>query len=452
MNAIRSIHLCHRALSICICFGLCLFLGGCNDRSASNTGRNNHTEHGDHDGHNHHAHDHNEHKGHAEQDHNEHKGHEEADHRDVQSDAKDIHKGHDHDSTLRIGHLEQQELGIEIATAGPNDLILNISLPGEIVLNPDNVAHVVPRVSGVTRSVHKRVGDSVEHGDLLAVLDSREIAQTKAHFLAALSKERIALANFNREDKLWKEKISSERTFLDAQQTLEEVQIARTLAERELHALGLSEDDVTSLPAQSEVQHTHYQLTAPISGTIIERHLVRGEVVKEDTDEPVFVIADLTSVWLTLTVHTTHLDQVRPGQTVLITLPNRSKPLTATIDYITLLIDHSTRTATARVVLPNPNGTLRPGLFVTATIVSDTIAAPILVPTTAIHTIDGQPTVFIQRNKGFMPVTVNLGVSNDTRTEILAGLTAGDSYVVRGGFVLKSETMKSELEHAGHVH
>jgi len=416
------IRLLHCDVSIFVLLGLCIFLGGCNDRSASNTYRGAHEEHAGHDGHNYRAHDHGGHGGDA------------------------------HDSKLRIGHLEQREIGIEITTAGPGDLMFNISLSGEIILNPDNVAHVVPRVSGVTRSVHKSVGDSVEKGALLAVLDSHELAQTKAQFLAALSKERIAQANFEREDKLWKENISSERTFLDARQTLEEVQIVRTLAEHELHVLGVSEDDITSLHAQPEALHTHYQITSPIRGTVIDRHLVRGEVVKEDTDNPIFVIADLTSVWLNLTVHTTHLNKIRSGQKILITVPNRSEPLAATIDYITLLVDKSTRTATARVVLPNPNGTLLPGLFVTASLVSDTIAVPILVPTTAIHAIDGKPTIFLRDDKGFMPVTVSLGISNDTHTEVLAGLIVGDSYVVRGGFVLKSEMMKSELEHAGHAH
>ncbi len=413
--------------------GLGLFLGGCDDHATHNTHQDIHEGHSDHQGH-----------GHAD--------HDQPDHHDAHIDDGEDHDEHGHENTLRIGHLEQQELDIEIATAGSGNLTFNINLSGEFVLNPNNVAHIVPRVSGATRSVHKSVGDRVEKGTLLAVLDSRELAQTKAHFLASLSKERIAQANFNREDKLWKARISSERTFLDTKQSLEEVKIALTLAERELHALGLSEAEVASLPTEPEVQHTRYQLLSPISGTVIERHVVRGEVVKEDTNDPVFVIADLTSIWLNLTVHTTHLDQIRPGQKVMVALANQSKPLTATIDYITPLIDQSTRTATARVVLPNPNGTLRPGSFVTARLASDPVAAKIMVPTTAIHTIDEKPTVFLQNDHGFMPVTVKLGAASETHTEILSGLKAGDLYVAHGGFVLKSETMKSELEHAGHAH
>lgn len=447
MTAKCSICLVPRVFSMFCALGLCLSLGSCNDRAASNSGQHGHEEQEDHG-----AHGHDEHDGHAGHGHDGHEEHGQNDQPGAHSDAEDAGEGHGHDSTLRIGPMEQRELGIEIATAGPGDLVMEISLSGELVLNPDNVTHVVPRVSGFTRSVHKRVGDLVEKGTLLAVFDSRELAQTKARFLAAVSKERIAKANFSREEKLWKEKISSERNLLDAQRILEEVVIARVLAERELRALGLSEDDVANLAAELEVNHTHYQLASPISGTIIERHLVRGEVVKADTDEPIFVIADLTSVWLNLTVHTTHLDQIRPGQVVTVILPGPTAPLAGTIDYITPIIDKATRTATARVVLPNPSGSLRPGHFVAARLVSDTIAAPILVLSTAIHTIEGTPTVFLKNEQGFLPVAVSPGASNGTHTEIRDGLTLGDVYVARGGFVLKSEMMRSELEHAGHVH
>ena len=493
MNARHSKHLLSGTLSIFFALGLYLFLEGCNDGSTSNSSPEPHKEHGDHDGHDHGGHEGHGHEGHGHDDHDGHEGghhddhsdskqgheghdhdsHEghghddhdshEGGHHDDHSDSKQSHEGHDHDSheghghddhdsTLHIGYSEQRELGIDMATAGPDTLALDISLPGELVLNPDNVAHVVPKVSGVTRSVHKSVGDSIQEGDLLAILDSRELAKAKAHFLATLSKERIARANLTREEKLWEEKISSERAFLDARQAFEESQIAHTLADRDLHALGIPKDEIADLPNQPESQYTHYEITSPISGTVIERHLVRGEVVREDMEEPTFVIADLTSVWLNLTVYTTHLGQVHAGQKVLVTLPNRTKPLSATIEYVSPLIDESTRTATARVVLPNPDGTILPGLFVTAMLASNTITAPVLVPKTAIQTIEGRPTIFIQSDNGFTPIAVILGASNQTHAEIRSGLEVGDSYVAQGSFVLKSEMMKSELEHAGHAH
>lgn len=380
--------------------------------------------------------------------------------RDHDDDGHENHGDHDEheddddddENAVHLSNDEMNEFGIVIKTAGPGTLKLNVALPGEVVLNPDKVAHVAPRVTGVAREVHKSVGDPVSEGDLLAVLDSREFARSKAAFLATLAREQLAETNFQRETKLWKDQITSEKSLLEAKQALEEERIARKLAERELHALGLNEQDVTALTHQSEVQYTRYDMLAPIGGTIIERHLVRGEMVKEDAQEPAFIIADLSSVWVNLSVYTKDMGHVSPGAAVAIQFGQGLGSVQSRIDYISPVVDEQTRTATARAVLANPDGRFRPGLFVTAHVSVANLNVPVAVPHSAIQMIEGQPSIFIQHEDRFRPVTVTLGQKDDTHTEIRSGLKPGDSYVVSGGFLLKSETLKSELEHAGHAH
>ncbi len=365
----------------------------------------------------------------------------------------DHHDEHEEDEgTIHLSSGEMNEFGVVIKTAGPGTLKLNIALPGEIVLNPDKVAHVAPPVPGVAREVRKSVGDKVSEGEPLAVLDSREFARGKAAFLAALAKEGLAESNSQREAKLREDAITSEKSFLEAKQAFEEERIARQLAERELHALGLNERDVATLAHQPEAEYTRYELLAPISGTVIERHLVRGEVVKEDTEAPAFIIADLTSVWVNLSVYTKDVGYVLPGAAVVIRLGEGLGNVESRIGYISPVIDEHTRTATARTVLANPDGRFRPGLFVTAHVSVGDLRVPIAVPNSAIQMIDGKPSVFIQHDENFEPVTVDLGQQDDTHTEIRSGLKAGDAYVASGGFLLKSEMLKSELEHAGHAH
>jgi cobalt-zinc-cadmium efflux system membrane fusion protein len=376
----------------------------------------------------------------ADRDHDEHEQDEDHDEHEDDNDAVHLSDG------------EMNEFGIVIKTVGPGTLKLNIALPGEVVLNPDKVAHVAPRVSGVTRTVHKSVGDKVSQGEQLAVLDSREFARSKAAFLAALARERLAEANYRREAKLWEDEITSEKSLLEAKQALEEERIARKLAERELHALGLDEQDVTALAHQSEVQYTRYEMLAPIGGTVIERHLVRGEMVKEDTDKPAFIIADLSSVWVNLSVYTKDIGHVSPGAAVTIQFDEGLGSAESRIDYISPIVDKQTRTATARAVLANPEGRYRPGLFVTAHVSVAHINVPMAVPHSAIQMVEDQPSIFIQDEDGFQLAIVRLGQKDGTHTEILSGLKPGDSYVASGGFLLKSEMLKSELEHAGHAH
>jgi cobalt-zinc-cadmium efflux system membrane fusion protein len=115
------------------------------------------------------------------------------------------------------------------------------------------------------------------------------------------------------------------------------------------------------------------------------------------------------------------------------------------------VVDEQTRTATARVVLPNPEGTWRPGLFVTGTVTVDSADVPVLILQNAVQTLGGETVVFVLDSDGLEPRPVRLGRANGHRVEILAGLSAGDRFVSRGGFALKSELEKAGFE-AGHAH
>ena len=119
--------------------------------------------------------------------------------------AEEGEEGHGEEIVL-ISYAEMREFGVTLATAQSGTLNQYIELPGEIVLNSDRVAHVVPRVAGIAREVRATVGDRVEKGQLLAVLESRELADAKASYLAAIEREKLAQANFQREERLWEKR------------------------------------------------------------------------------------------------------------------------------------------------------------------------------------------------------------------------------------------------------
>ncbi len=122
---------------------------------------------------------------------------------------------------------------------------------------------------------------------------------------------------------------------------------------------------------------------------------------------------------------------------------------TGTISYISPVVAEATRTATARVVMPNPDERWKPGMFVTARIVLATEPVRTLVPNDAIQTVDNKPIVFVPEEDGFAPRPVTVGRANKTHSQILAGLEPGDRYVMNGAFVLKAELGKGE---GGHDH
>jgi cobalt-zinc-cadmium efflux system membrane fusion protein len=350
---------------------------------------------------------------------------------------------------VRFSKDELKEFGIELAVARAGSLDQYKDLPGELVLDADHLAHVVPWVSGVVREVHTTVGESVMAGALLAVLESRELADAKAAFLAAIEREKLALANFEREERLWQAKVTSEREFLDARRVLAEARIARNSAEQQLHALGFSDAQLDELPQHPDKAFTRFEIRAPFAGTVIEKHLTLGESVKADAE--VFTIADLSSVWVDINVYQKDLIDIRKGQTVWIEIGHGIQAVSGRIAWVSPLVGETTRTAKARVVVPNPKGNLRPGLFVTARVAVGSIAAGIVIPQSALQTFEDSTVVFVQTEEGFVPQPVEVGRQNATQVEILAGLEAGGVFVSKGSFTLKAQLSKGAFGD-GHNH
>ncbi len=192
-----------------------------------------------------------------------------------------------------------------------------------------------------------------------------------------------------------------------------------------------------------------YALKSLIDGTVIAKHITRGEAVS--TDSEAFVVADLSSVWVDLSVYQKDLERLRVGQSVAIATGHAAPGATGSISYVAPVVDEKTRTATARVVLPNPEGSWRPGLFVTGTVTVDSANVPVSIPRDAVQTLGDETVVFVLDSDGLEPRPVRLGRSDGSRVEILDGLSPSDRFVSRGGFTLKSELEKAGFE-AGHGH
>lgn len=357
--------------------------------------------------------------------------------------------GHEHgeEEIAVLSEAQMQANHIKVEEVGPGNISAQLALPGEVRLNADRVAHVVPRVTGVVREVLKTTGDSVHTGDVMAILDSRELAMLKAEYLSAREREALAQAMFNREKSLWEQKISAEQDYLNAKQALAEAAIATRSAEQQLHALGFSEDWMKGIPRQEHLSYTRYEITAPFDGVIIEKHITLGELLKDDVS--CFTIADLSSVWINLSVYAKDIRAIRKGQPVLIASGDTpAESVRAAIEYIGPLMGEETRTAIARVVLPNDGELWKPGQFVKGFVTTGGVeqSAPVVVPVGALQTFEGSTVVFAQTEKGFAPNPVTLGRSDDARAEIIKGLTPGTRIVTEGAFVIKAEIAKGIME------
>jgi len=360
------------------------------------------------------------------------------------AEKEDVHPLSVLDKTVQLTPDQFKESGVEMGQAGPGQIELWVTLPGEVVLNTDRVAHIVPKVTGVVHEVRKTLGDSVRKGEIMAILESRELADSKGAYLAA--KQRVALAqnNFNREELLWKKKISAEQEYINASNALAEAQIELDTTEQKLHALGLDDQQISTFMSVHEKNLTRYEIVAPLAGTVVEKHIDLGEVLKDDT--PGFKIADLSTVWVNLSIQQKDLPLIRKGQRVILSTPGDKKETIGNIAYVEPLGLEQTRTVHARVVVPNPNGFWRPGLFVTGRVAVDKQRVDIAVPSEAIIQVEGKPCLFIKTAEGFKAQPIKTGKEDETNTEVASGLSRGQVYVHKGAFTLKSELDKPESE------
>jgi len=196
---------------------------------------------------------------------------------------------------------------------------------------------------------------------------------------------------------------------------------------------------------ESNASLSPYDVVSLISGTIIEKHVTLGEFVRDDTD--IFVVADLSTVWVNITVYARDLRLVKRDQRVFVTAVGGSPQADGVIDYVGPVLGETTRAATARLTLPNPDRAWRPGMFVGARVEIASTPALIGVRHEAIQRLEDKNVVFVQDGDGFEARPVEIGRSDRTWVEVLAGLAAGDRYAARGSFILKSERLKSEASH-----
>lgn len=192
-----------------------------------------------------------------------------------------------------------------------------------------------------------------------------------------------------------------------------------------------------------------YELRTLMDGTVIAKHITRGEAVTRDTQA--FVIAGLSDVWIELSIYQRDLDRVRVGQRVLISTGHHRPDVEGTISYVSPVVDEDTRTARARLVMPNGDGKWRPGMFVTGRVAVNAVDVAITVPHTALQTVEERTVVFVQDADGFEPREVRLGRRSASHAEVVSGLAVGERYVTKGGFILKAELGRSELSE-GHSH
>lgn len=340
------------------------------------------------------------------------------------------------EARVTMTDAQLKSAGVELATAGPAKIGITLRLLGEVKYNADRTVQVVPRLAGLVEQVNASAGDTVRKGQLLAVLSSQSLSDQRAELMAAQRRLALGRSTYERERKLWEEKISPEQDMLQARSAMEESAIAVQSAQSKLSAIG---------GAAGSGSLTRYELRAPIDGVVTEKRLSLGETVKEDS--AVFTVSDLSTVWVEAPVSPQDLGSIATGQPVVVKANAFEAQAEAKINYISALVGEQTRNATARIALPNPKGIWRPGLPVSVEVLVEEKEVPVAVAADAVQDLRDWKVVFGRYGMSLEARPLELGRSDGKHVEVREGLRAGERYAGTNSFVVKAELGKAGASH-----
>lgn len=340
------------------------------------------------------------------------------------------------EARVAMSDAQLHAAGVEIATAGPAAIASTIELPAEVRYNADRTVRLVARLGARVEEVKVAAGDRVRKGQVLAVLSSQAVAGLRAELLAAQRRHELARATWERERRLWEAKVSPEQDVQQARHAMQEAEIAVRSARQKLEALGAS---------AASSQLARLELLSPMAGIVTERPASAGQSVGEDT--PLLTVSDLSSVWVEAAVPPADLGTVLPGRRVQVRANAFEAQADGSVQYLSPLVGEQSRSATARVLLPNPKGVWRPGLPVTLTVVAAEQQVAVAVAVQAVQDLRDWKVVFGRYGEQFEARPLKLGRSDGRMVEVLEGLQAGERYAARNSYVVKADIGKAGASH-----
>lgn len=339
---------------------------------------------------------------------------------------------------LKLSTDDIKTAGIKVEELKAQSLVDQVVLTATIRANQDRIAHVAPRVSARLVKVNAKLGDRVKKGQTLALLDSIELGEAHSAYRQAQSQFALAKADFERANRLKDDQIIPEKDYLRARSEYEKARTALEASNDKLRLLDAAHQETEQGPASIFAVH------APFAGTVIEKHAILGELAQPD--KQLFIVADLSSLWIEANLFEKDLARVKVGAPATISVSAYpGEVFRGRLTYISRTVDKESRAVQARVEVPNPDGRLKPEMFATASIDTASTSKALTLPQEAVLLINGQAMAFVQEAGGFEPRAVELGDKVGGRVVVRSGVQEGEQIVVAGTYALKARMLKSQI-------
>lgn len=377
-----------------------------------------------------------------------------------QPEAKESEAGEKHEETpgrVTLTAAAISEAGITTWQVKPVDLEHLLVLTGNVGHDENRLLLVASNVRGRVSAIRVDLGAWVRKGQPILEIESVELGRAREEFVKELSELRVSARAYERSKTLVQAKAISDGEFQTREGDYLSKKAAVEAAERALHLLGDSEEEVARLRARlesnssgaSDSEAPRLILRAPFDGRVVDRKVTPGSLV--EALQPLMTVANLSSVWVFLQAYEKDLALLHNGLAV--TIRSEAYPqesFKGRIDFVGSTLDSASRTVRLRATVDNRSEKLKPGMFVKAHV---DVPKPVeeaklilVVPQSALQTLEGRTTLFVQAEPGvFERRFVEVGHSFEGFTEVLAGVKAGDVVVTEGSFVVKSEFAKASL-------
>ena len=345
---------------------------------------------------------------------------------------------HEAEGLLKLSPEEISRAGVKVEPLQARRIADTLEVTATIGPNRERIAAVLPRAGGRIVNIRAKLGERVKQGQTLAVLDSIEVGEAHSAYAQALAEARVAKAAFERAERLKADEIVPEKEYQRARGEYDRSRARLRAAANKLKQLGV--------PPEAAGEHASvstFPVVAPLSGAVIERKAVLGELA--GTGDRLFVVADLSMVWVEANIAEADLARVHPGASAracVSAFPDQV--FEGKVNYLGAL-DKETRTARAIVELDNAKGLLRPEMFAAVAIDTGSAREALALPESAVTLVQGLPTVFVEQPGGFEARPVDLAGRSAGRAIVKSGVKPGERVVTEGTYALKARLLKSQI-------
>jgi cobalt-zinc-cadmium efflux system membrane fusion protein len=363
---------------------------------------------------------------------------------DAQAAAKPANPAAADSSKPRELRLTAEQRGkVRLEQAAVSSFHRTIETTGTVAFDQNRSTQVLAPISGPVSRLLVEVGARVGRDQALAVVASPDFAAD----VSALRKAEATAKNARRvaelDEQLWKNDAIARRDMEQAETDAVSAEADRDSALQQLRDLGVDAKTLADIAQNRPAYNAGGTIRSPLAGTVVEKLITPGQLLQAGTT-PCFTVADLSTVWVMANIFEADLPFIAPGDSARVLTEAGGPPIVGKVDYISALVDPTTRAIAVRVVAPNPNGGLKRDLYVRVAIQASRASSGLLVPVSAVLRDDENlPFVFVANPDGtFARRRVQLGSriasqQGEDRQEITSGLTAGETLVVEGGLFLQ---------------